>query len=189
MMEEFNLPSLNSEDDDIGDLFDPDRRWRCYMNADAFVSPSWVPQEVHPNMSDLQECRMVFYSQLPVGGLVMVKVGKWPRCLSWLFPCCQMWRSVRWPAVLSPDPVSLEYVKRDSDGDVVKYHVEFLGSPHSQLWASVKSLHLYQNMVMEPNSLRESLRTSYRVALAEAALLQKVTCEERLEQCVFKPQE
>ncbi|KAJ8415213.1 hypothetical protein AAFF_G00009110 [Aldrovandia affinis] len=201
MLEDLNLPSLNSEeDDDIsyyldktwvqcesaaclkwrlapsrdGDGFDPDRPWRCHMNTDPFFSQCLVPQGVFPNTSELQERGMkVVYSQLPVGGLVMVKVGKWP------------W----WPAVLSPDPVSLEYVKRDSDGDVVKYHVEFLGSPHSRLWTSAKSLHLYQTMAMEPNSLKASLRTSYKVALAEAALLQKVTCEERLEQCVFKPQE
>ncbi|KAJ8415211.1 hypothetical protein AAFF_G00009090 [Aldrovandia affinis] len=174
-MDEFNLPSLNSEEDDyVGNRFDPDRPWRCHMNADPFFSQSSVPQEVFHNTSELQECGMnAVYSQLPVGGLVMVKVGKWP------------W----WPAVLSPDPVYLEYVELDSEGRVLNYHVEFLGSPHTRLWASAKSLHLYQNMVMELKSLRAPVKKSYKVALADAALLQKVTCEERLQQCVFKPQE
>ncbi|KAJ8354291.1 hypothetical protein SKAU_G00218580 [Synaphobranchus kaupii] len=154
--------------------FEPDQPWYCRMNQDPFFSQCSVPQDPFPKISQLQEFGLkVIYSKIPVGSLVMVKAGKWP------------W----WPAVLSPDPVSAEYVQEDSDGDVEKYHVEFLGSPHSRLWASASRVELYQATPAEPENLKVSLKKTYKVALEEATKMENVTCEERLQLCLFKPQE
>ncbi|KAG9334644.1 hypothetical protein JZ751_007361 [Albula glossodonta] len=157
-----------------GSGFDPSQPWYCHMNPNPLFSHCSVPQCPFPKISQLKEHGLkVVYSQLPVGSLVMVKAGKWP------------W----WPAVLSPDPVSVQYVQQDSDGDVVRYHVEFLGHPRSRFWASAKNVQLYQAVTAEPKSLKGSLKKSYTVALEEATEMQNITCEERLRLCLFKPQE
>ncbi|KAG5856859.1 hypothetical protein ANANG_G00012380 [Anguilla anguilla] len=154
--------------------FDPDRPWYCHMDQDPSYGQCSVPQGPLPKPSQLQQFGLKFiYSKLPVGSLVMVKAGRWP------------W----WPAVLSPDPVCAEYVQEDSDGDVVKYHVEFLGSPHSRLWASAGRVQHYQAADAEPKHVTVSLKKSYGVALEEAAKMENVTCEERLQLCLYKPHE
>ncbi|KAJ8288274.1 hypothetical protein COCON_G00009330 [Conger conger] len=153
---------------------DRDQPWYCHMNQDPLFSHCSVPEGLFPKISQLQEFGLtLIYSKIPVGSLVLVKAGRWP------------W----WPAVLSPDPVSAEYMEEDSEGDVLKYHVEFLGCPHSRLWTSARAVQLYRAVAAEPKNLKVSLKKSYKVALEEAAKMERATCEERLQLCLFKPQE
>ncbi|KAJ8290855.1 hypothetical protein GJAV_G00018400 [Gymnothorax javanicus] len=153
---------------------DPNQPWYCHMNQDPLFSHCLAPEGPFPKASQLQKCGLEFkYSRIPVGSLVMVKASRWPR----------------WPAVLSTDPDSAEYVQEDYAGNVVKYHVEFLGSPHSRLWVSAKAVQLYQAAAAEPKNLKDSLQQSFKVAMEEAAKMAHITCEERLQQCLFKPQD
>ena len=49
----------------------------------------------------------------------------------------------RWPALVTKDPGCGVHVMLDIDSDPYTYHVEFLGSPHSHSWVSVKHVDMY----------------------------------------------
>ena len=49
----------------------------------------------------------------------------------------------RWPAVISQDPGCGLSVRRDNNGHICDYHVEFLGSEHSHSWCPTKNVQLY----------------------------------------------
>ncbi|XP_066546826.1 zinc finger CW-type PWWP domain protein 2-like [Amia ocellicauda] len=129
-----------------------------------------VPEEWFPNHTDLYGHGMKFvYSPLPAGSLVMIKASKWP------------W----WPAILCPDPLSGSYVTYDTDGHIDRYHAEFLGNPHSRIWASARIVSPYPIPAAKPKNLK-GLMESYECALEEAMKLQPLKCEDRLEMCHFK---
>ncbi|MBN3305535.1 ZCPW2 protein, partial [Amia calva] len=110
------------------EIITPNAPWYCHMNPDPFFSSCLVPEEWFPNHTDLYGHGMKFvYSPLPAGSLVMIKASKWP------------W----WPAILCPDPLSGSYVTYDTDGHIDRYHAEFLGNPHSRIWASARIVSPY----------------------------------------------
>ncbi|CAO2633273.1 Zinc finger CW-type PWWP domain protein 2 homolog [Lemmus lemmus] len=95
--------------------------WYCFMNADSSYSSCSVSEEDFPTESCfLESGYKIVYSQLPLGSLVLVKLKNWPS----------------WPGILCPDPYRGKYVAYDQDGNVDKYHIEFLGDPHSTAWIS-----------------------------------------------------
>ncbi|XP_075820349.1 zinc finger CW-type PWWP domain protein 2 isoform X2 [Microtus pennsylvanicus] len=95
--------------------------WYCFMNADSSYNSCSVSEEDFPAESlFLESGYKIVYSQLPLGSLVLVKLQNWPT----------------WPGILCPDPFRGKYVAYDQDGNVDKYHIEFLGDPHSTAWIS-----------------------------------------------------
>ncbi|XP_059124821.1 zinc finger CW-type PWWP domain protein 2 isoform X2 [Peromyscus eremicus] len=95
--------------------------WYCFMNTDSSYNSCSVSEEDFPAESQfLESGYKIVYSQLPLGSLVLVKLQNWPS----------------WPGILCPDPFKGKYVTYDQDGNVEKYHIEFLGDPHSTAWIS-----------------------------------------------------
>ncbi|XP_048882184.1 zinc finger CW-type PWWP domain protein 2 homolog [Brienomyrus brachyistius] len=142
-----------------GCTFDPDQLWSGQTNPEPLCHRS-VSQELRGG-----------HCQLPVGTLLMVKACRWP------------W----WPAVLSPDPESGEYVKLGGDGGMQKYHVEFLGSPRTRFWASPKTMELYHTPRANLRAGGGSLKRSYVIAMEEAVRMKDMPCEVRLQMCHFRP--
>ncbi|MEJ1285893.1 hypothetical protein NN561_016892 [Cricetulus griseus] len=97
--------------------------WYCFMNADSSHNSCSVSEEAFPAESQfLESGYKIVYSQLPLGSLVLVELQNWPS----------------WPGILCPDPFKGKYVTYDQDGNVEKYHIEFLGDPHSRAWINAK---------------------------------------------------
>ncbi|XP_062393657.1 zinc finger CW-type PWWP domain protein 2-like isoform X2 [Sardina pilchardus] len=153
---------------------DLDEPWFCHMNPDPCFSQCIVPQATNYKDSILRQKGLkVIYSKIPVGSLVLVKASKWPL----------------WPAILSADPSCEQYATYDEDGDVVQYHVEFLGTPHSRFWALAPKVEPFRPLPANAKCLKGTLKVSYKIAMEEAMDIQHMTCEERLQLCHFKPEE
>ncbi|XP_040819785.1 zinc finger CW-type PWWP domain protein 2 isoform X2 [Ochotona curzoniae] len=107
---------LSSEDAAEVDCNEP---WYCFMNTDTRYNKCCISEEDFPQESQLSQSGFkIVYSQLPLGSLVLVKLQSWPS----------------WPGILCPDPFKGKYVTYDMDGNVDRYHIEFLGDPHSRSW-------------------------------------------------------
>ncbi|XP_060137038.1 zinc finger CW-type PWWP domain protein 2 [Zootoca vivipara] len=144
----------------------PNEPWYCYMNPDPWFNNCSVSEEHFPGESQFQKHGLKYvYSKLPLGSLVLVKIYPWPR----------------WPAILCPDPTNGQYVTYDSDGDVESHHVEFLGKPHSRIWAAIKNISIY------PSSFKANVykrgKVWYESALEEANKLLACSAQQRLEMC------
>ncbi|XP_063054074.1 zinc finger CW-type PWWP domain protein 2 homolog isoform X2 [Engraulis encrasicolus] len=151
--------------------FDPDKAWFCHMNPDPFFSQCTVPQVSSYKDSILRKKGLkVVYSKLPAGTLVLIKYSKWPL----------------WPAILSPEPSTNQYVDCDGDGDVQQYHVEFLGKPHTRFWADAHKVESFRPLPTSVKSLKGTTRVSYKIAMEEAMDMRDLSCEERLQLCHFQ---
>ncbi|XP_029442933.1 zinc finger CW-type PWWP domain protein 2 [Rhinatrema bivittatum] len=155
---------LLSKEDSL--LFDHSAPWYCHMNIDPCFNNCTIPEEYFPEESQFHKNGLkLIYSQFPVGSLVLVKYCTWPR----------------WPAILYPDSLTGQYVKYDSDGYVNKYHVEFLGSPHTRAWISVEHVSAYQLSFKTNQQKKRSIW--YESALEEAKKMYAFTCKQRLSMC------
>ncbi|XP_040596280.1 zinc finger CW-type PWWP domain protein 2 isoform X2 [Mesocricetus auratus] len=146
--------------------------WYCFMNADSSHNSCSVSEETFPAESQfLDNGYKIVYSQLPLGSLVLVKLQNWPS----------------WPGILCPDPFKRKYVTYDQDGNVEKYHIEFLGDPHSRAWISAKFVGYYSLSLKAAAECRKKKRW-YRSALAEACQLYRHSPEQRLQVCCLSNQ-
>ncbi|XP_038652332.1 zinc finger CW-type PWWP domain protein 2-like [Scyliorhinus canicula] len=142
---------------------DPSKPWYCHMSHDSWFNCCSVPEESYPEESVFEKCGLkLVYSQLPLGSLVLSKIGGWPS----------------WPSILCADGFTGEYVMYDEDGFVEQYHIEFLGKPHTRAWIAVRYVEPYCT-----GKLSKDLKRSkqwYKSALEEATVLSGLTSEERL---------
>ncbi|XP_042137850.1 zinc finger CW-type PWWP domain protein 2 isoform X6 [Peromyscus maniculatus bairdii] len=117
--------------------------WYCFMNTDSSYNSCSVSEEDFPAESQfLESGYKIVYSQLPLGSLVLVKLQNWPS----------------WPGILCPDPFKGKYVTYDQDGNVEKYHIEFLGDPHSTAWISATFVgHYSLTLKIEPKQVLKLL--------------------------------
>ncbi|XP_051029547.1 zinc finger CW-type PWWP domain protein 2 [Phodopus roborovskii] len=140
--------------------------WYCFMNADSSHNSCSASEEDFPAESLFLESGYKFvYSQLPLGSLVLVKLQNWPS----------------WPGILCPDPFKGKYVKYDQDGNVEKYHIEFLGDPHSTAWISATFVAHY-SLSLKTAACTKRKRW-YVSALEEACRLYRHSPEQRLQVC------
>ncbi|XP_042137851.1 zinc finger CW-type PWWP domain protein 2 isoform X7 [Peromyscus maniculatus bairdii] len=140
--------------------------WYCFMNTDSSYNSCSVSEEDFPAESQfLESGYKIVYSQLPLGSLVLVKLQNWPS----------------WPGILCPDPFKGKYVTYDQDGNVEKYHIEFLGDPHSTAWISATFVGHY-SLTLKTAECTHRKRW-YRSALEEADQLYRRSPEQRLEVC------
>ncbi|XP_059124820.1 zinc finger CW-type PWWP domain protein 2 isoform X1 [Peromyscus eremicus] len=140
--------------------------WYCFMNTDSSYNSCSVSEEDFPAESQfLESGYKIVYSQLPLGSLVLVKLQNWPS----------------WPGILCPDPFKGKYVTYDQDGNVEKYHIEFLGDPHSTAWISATFVGHY-SLTLKTAECTHRKRW-YRSALEEAYQLYRHSPEQRLEVC------
>ncbi|XP_035299931.1 zinc finger CW-type PWWP domain protein 2 isoform X2 [Cricetulus griseus] len=140
--------------------------WYCFMNADSSHNSCSVSEEAFPAESQfLESGYKIVYSQLPLGSLVLVELQNWPS----------------WPGILCPDPFKGKYVTYDQDGNVEKYHIEFLGDPHSRAWINAKFVGHYSLSLKTAECT--SKKRWYRSALEEADQLSRNSPEQRLEVC------
>ncbi|XP_075405055.1 zinc finger CW-type PWWP domain protein 2 [Tenrec ecaudatus] len=154
---------LSSEDAAKVDHSEP---WYCFMNMDSRYSKCSVPEEDFPEESQLhQNGFKIVYSQLPLGSLVLVKLHNWPS----------------WPGILCTDPFKRKYVAYDLDGNVEKYHIEFLGEPHSRSWTDATFVGHY-SITLKPGQCKKKKKW-YESALQEAYLLSGYSHEQRQEKC------
>ncbi|EGV94473.1 Zinc finger CW-type PWWP domain protein 2 [Cricetulus griseus] len=136
------------------------------MNADSSHNSCSVSEEAFPAESQfLESGYKIVYSQLPLGSLVLVELQNWPS----------------WPGILCPDPFKGKYVTYDQDGNVEKYHIEFLGDPHSRAWINAKFVGHYSLSLKVAECT--SKKRWYRSALEEADQLSRNSPEQRLEVC------
>ncbi|XP_077864245.1 uncharacterized protein LOC144349565 [Saccoglossus kowalevskii] len=164
------------------------RKWYCSMNKDKQHNSCGCQEERCKENSFLKYGYKYVYSQLPIGSLVWAK----------------MQGHVKWPAILSPDPVSNSYHSTDDDGDVLWYHVEFLGKPHSHYWVKYHNVEIYGDVrtplfTQKPKKkTKHSLvkpavsyirRKAFDIAVGEAHTLISISCTERLKHCIFKYKE
>ncbi|XP_054991068.1 zinc finger CW-type PWWP domain protein 2 [Sorex araneus] len=155
--------SLSSED---AAKIDHDEPWYCFMNTDSRYSKCSVSEEEFPEESQLNQSGLKFvYSQLPLGSLVLVNLQNWPS----------------WPGILCPDPLKRKYVTYDQAGNVEKYHIEFLGDPHSRSWIESTFVAHY-SITLKPGNCKNKKKW-YKSALQEAYLLYGFSSEQRLEMC------
>ncbi|XP_012587524.1 PREDICTED: zinc finger CW-type PWWP domain protein 2 [Condylura cristata] len=145
--------------------------WYCFMNTDSRYNKCSISEEDFPEESQLHQSGFkIVYSQLPLGSLVLVKLQNWPS----------------WPGILCPDPFKRKYVTYDLDGNVEKYHIEFLGDPHSRSWISATFVEYY-SITLKPGKCKNK-RKWYESALQEACLLHGYSHEQRLQMCcILKP--
>ncbi|KAM5280533.1 zinc finger CW-type PWWP domain protein 2 [Ctenodactylus gundi] len=154
---------LSSENIAKIDLSQP---WFCFMNTDSRYNKCSVSEEDFPEESQLERFGFkIVYSQLPLGSLVLVKLSNCPS----------------WPGVLCPHPLKRQYVTYDSDGNVERYHIEFLGNPHSRSWVNATFVGHY-SITLKPEKCLNKKRW-YKSALQEAQLLYGYSHEQRLEMC------
>lgn len=145
---------------------DQSKPWYCYMNTDPWFNKCSAPEQYCPDDCQFTKSGLkIIYSKLPVGSLVLVKFVTWPR----------------WPGILCPDPSTGKYVLYDSDGDVERYHVEFLGKPHTRYWASVKHVKLYQ-AAFQPKEWKRN-KEWYNGACEEAKGIYTLSCDQRINLC------
>uniref|UniRef100_A0A8D0C462 Zinc finger CW-type and PWWP domain containing 2 n=1 Tax=Salvator merianae TaxID=96440 RepID=A0A8D0C462_SALMN len=146
---------LLSQDDTS--CVDPNAPWYCYMNPDPWFNKCSISEEHFPEASQMQKHGLKYvYSKFPLGSLVLVKMHTWPS----------------WPGILCPDPTNGHYMTYDADGDVESYHIEFLGKPHTRIWAPVKSINVCKRK-----------KAWYASALEEAKELLACSVQQRLEMC------
>ncbi|XP_075862020.1 zinc finger CW-type PWWP domain protein 2 isoform X2 [Microcebus murinus] len=127
---------LSSEDVAKVDHNEP---WYCFMNGDPRYNECSISEEEFPEESQLHQSGLkIVYSQLPLGSLVSVKLQSWPS----------------WPGILCPDPFKGKYVTYDLDGNVERYHIEFLGDPHSRSWINSTFVgHYSVTLKINPNQM------------------------------------
>ncbi|KAM7336857.1 hypothetical protein ACRRTK_002976 [Alexandromys fortis] len=141
--------------------------WYCFMNADSSYNSCSVSEEEFPAESRfLESGYKIVYSQLPLGSLVLVKLQNWPT----------------WPGILCPDPFRGKYVAYDQDGNVDKYHIEFLGDPHSTAWISATFVGHF-SLSLKVTTECTNKKRWYRSALEEAYQLYRRSPEQRLDVC------
>nr|XP_044992243.1 zinc finger CW-type PWWP domain protein 2 [Jaculus jaculus] len=159
---------LSSED---AACIDHNKPWYCFMSSDTRYNECSMSEEGFPEASELDQRGLKFvYSQLPLGSLVLVKLRNWPS----------------WPGVLCLDPFRRKYVTYDQDGNVEKYHIEFLGDPHSRSWINATFVGLY-SITLKPEKCVK--KKWYMSALQEACLLHQCSPEQRLERCLQAQQD
>ncbi|XP_007934423.1 zinc finger CW-type PWWP domain protein 2 [Orycteropus afer afer] len=160
---------LSSEDADKVDHNEP---WYCFMNTDPRYNRCSISEEDFPEESQLHQSGFkIVYSQLPLGSLVLVKLCSWPS----------------WPGILCPDPFKGKYVAYDLDGNVERYHIEFLGDPHSRAWINATFVAHY-SITLKPGKCKNKKKW-YKSALKEATLLYGYSHEQRLEKCSLSKQD
>ncbi|KAM6169242.1 zinc finger CW-type PWWP domain protein 2 [Rhynchocyon petersi] len=160
---------LSSEDASRVDHSEP---WYCFMNTDLRYNRCSVSEEDFPEEYEFHRSGLKFvYSQLPLGSLVVVKLRSWPS----------------WPGILCLDPFKGKYVACDLDGDVERYHIEFLGEPHSRSWINATFVGHYSTTLNSGKC--QSKKKWYVSALQEAQLLYGYSPEQRLEKCYLSRQE
>ncbi|XP_078520070.1 zinc finger CW-type PWWP domain protein 2 isoform X2 [Lissotriton helveticus] len=151
---------------EVAACVDHSKPWYCYMNTDPWFNKCSAPEQYCPDDCQFTKSGLkIIYSKLPVGSLVLVKIVTWPR----------------WPGILCPDPSTGKYVRYDSDGDVERYHVEFLGKPHTRFWASVKHVKLYQ-ATFQPKEWKRN-KEWYHGACEEAKEIYTLSCDQRINLC------
>ncbi|XP_072507228.1 zinc finger CW-type PWWP domain protein 2 isoform X2 [Notamacropus eugenii] len=156
---------LSSED---ATQVDRDEPWFCFMNTDPNHNTCSASEESFPEESHVLKNGFKYvYSQLPIGSLVLVKLGNWPS----------------WPGILCLDPLMEKYMTCDLDGNVERYHVEFLGNPHSRKWIKANCIGHY-SITLKPERCKFDKRW-YESALQEAYLLYAFSHEQRLEMCLL----
>ncbi|XP_068944648.1 zinc finger CW-type PWWP domain protein 2 isoform X2 [Petaurus breviceps papuanus] len=156
---------LSSED---ADQVDRSESWFCFMNTDPNHNTCSASEECFPEESHILKSGFKYvYSQLPIGSLILVKLCSYPS----------------WPGILCLDPLTGEYVICDLDGNVERYHVEFLGNPHSRKWIKANSVGHY-SITLKPEKCKFNKRW-YESALQEAYLLYAFSHEQRLEMCLL----
>ncbi|XP_062035399.1 zinc finger CW-type PWWP domain protein 2 [Lepus europaeus] len=159
---------LSSEDAARVDHNEP---WYCFMNTDTRYNKCSISEEDFPEESQLHQSGFkIVYSQLPLGSLVLVKLRNWPS----------------WPGILCPDPLKGKYVTYDLDGNVERYHIEFLGDPHSRSWINA-TLVGHCSITLKPGNCKNKKKW-YKSALQEAYLLYGFSHEQRLEMCYLSKQ-
>ncbi|XP_070566475.1 uncharacterized protein [Ptychodera flava] len=171
------------------------KQWFCTLNWDTEHNRCENPEEICDEFGVRKYGYRYVYSQLPVGSLVWAKMPG----------------HVSWPAILCPSPEDNTYVSYDEDGDVLWYHVEFLGKVHSHCWVLYYNVEVYArgkqpiNILCHPVQKQKSNRLSkpvmakkYRskaynealqAAIEEADSLALSSCPDHLEQCVYRYQE
>uniref|UniRef100_A0A8C9B2E7 Zinc finger CW-type and PWWP domain containing 2 n=1 Tax=Prolemur simus TaxID=1328070 RepID=A0A8C9B2E7_PROSS len=159
---------LSSEDAAKVDHNEP---WYCFMNADPRYNECSISEEEFPEESQLHQSGLkIVYSQLPLGSLVLVKLQNCPS----------------WPGILCPDPFKGTYVTYDLDGNVERYHIEFLGDPHSRSWINATFVGHYSITLKAAKC--KNKKKWYKSALQEAYLLYGYSHEQRLEMCWLSKQ-
>ncbi|XP_004704093.2 zinc finger CW-type PWWP domain protein 2 [Echinops telfairi] len=160
---------LSSEDAAKVDHSEP---WYCFMNTDSRYNKCSVSEEDFPEESQLhQNGFRIVYSQLPLGSLVLAKLCNWPS----------------WPGILCTDPFKRKYVAYDLDGNVEKYHIEFLGEPHTRSWTDATFVGHY-SITLKPGQCKKRKKW-YESALQEAYLLSGYSHEQRLAKCYLSRQD
>uniref|UniRef100_A0A673T7E3 Zinc finger CW-type and PWWP domain containing 2 n=2 Tax=Suricata suricatta TaxID=37032 RepID=A0A673T7E3_SURSU len=151
---------------------DHNKPWYCCMNTDSRYNQCSMAEEDFPEESQLHQSGFkIVYSQLPLGSLVLVKLRNWPS----------------WPGILCPDPFKGKYVTYDLDGNVERYHIEFLGDPHSRSWIDATFVEIY-SIILKPGKCKKKKKW-YKSALQEAYLLYGLSHEQRLKVCLLSNQD
>ncbi|KAL5006256.1 hypothetical protein ScPMuIL_015062 [Solemya velum] len=174
----------------------PDDAWFCHMNTNVDHNTCSAVEEDYAFYDRLAKKVGIKFvmSQLKLGTLVWAKMSGY----------------CRWPAVVTKDPDKDCHCVQDQDGDVLSYHVEFLGKTHSHSWITANHVVAYgkkeettldmetkkkkRRQNLTHSSTKKPLKQIYKnmrivEAVEEANKLQELSIEARLAQCIFIPKE
>uniref|UniRef100_A0A8C4RC31 Zinc finger CW-type PWWP domain protein 2 n=1 Tax=Eptatretus burgeri TaxID=7764 RepID=A0A8C4RC31_EPTBU len=145
----------------------PEEPWYCYLNPNVAERDCRVPAGPQPSRQDLKRSKLTYvYSEHVEGSLVVAKLLGYPR----------------WPAIISADTASGEYVSKNERGVVESYHVTFLGHPRTVSWIKIQDVEPFGKIGLQVKGADKFARW-WKCAMKEANGLRSMSLEERLKCC------
>jgi len=113
-----------------------EKPWYCEFNSDKTFNSCSIPEVNHLKYEKMAEAAGLtyVYSNMEEGTLVLAKLTGF----------------TSWPAVICNDPMENEFYETNDFGNPTKYHVEFLGSRHTQAWVESRSTVNYTGFPKDP---------------------------------------
>ncbi|XP_028396981.1 uncharacterized protein LOC114520839 [Dendronephthya gigantea] len=146
--------------------------WTCDMNEDESYNKCCLPEE----KLNAPRGKKIVITKFPYekGDIIMAKMTGFST----------------WPAFITPDPECNEYYDavlndNDEEEEFTHIHVEFFGQPRSHAWIKSDNVFPY-NENNTTSTSKSKWKKAYDVAMEDALRSLPLTCEERLQKCVFK---
>lgn len=149
-----------------------DKPWFCEFNPDKQFNSCTIAEVNHLKYERMAEAAGLtyVYSNMEEGTLVLAKLTGF----------------TSWPAVICNDPVENEFYETNDFGNPTKYHVEFLGSRHTQAWVESRSTVNYTGFPKDPIGKNgKKLPKALIDAYFEAEDLRNLSLKEKLAHCVL----
>merc|ERR1711990_486051 len=149
-----------------------EKPWYCEFNSDKNYNSCTIPEVNHLKYEKMAEAAGLtyVYSNMEEGTLVLAKLTGF----------------TSWPAVICNDPLENEFYETNDFGNPTKYHVEFLGSRHTQAWVESRSAVNYTGFPKDPIGKNgKKLPKALIDAYFEAEDLRSLSLKEKLAHCVL----